>query len=180
MHLLVRSCCLRQTYRQLYTAAKLLHNNDESKINASMLAKVWIKQSRCDLQAMRVLQAHLDHSPRLSCTVCFHAHQTVEKALKAAVFEVAGLSDRNHRLEQKAIVIRNMRPELKPLLPLPTFRALEPLYLRSRYPDRYNPQQAPTDDINPSLARQTASIAEEVFRVIKETLFSDNNNTTSQ
>lgn len=163
MHLLVR--CLLQTHPQLH---KLLKKHYKPNFNASMLARVWLRQSRVDLEAMRILR---DHSREFSC-IAFHAHQSVEKALKAAVLEVSGLCDRNHWLVPKAVVIRVVRPELKPFFLLPSLRVLEPLYLKCRYPDQYNPPIAPTDVINETIATQAADTAENVMKVVTESIIS--------
>ena len=115
---------------------------------------------------MRVLR---DHSREFSC-VAFHAHQTAEKALKAAVLEVSGESDRSHDLVPKAVIIHAKRPELEQFFPLSPLEELEPLYLEARYPDRYNPPIAPTDVIDETIATQAADTAESVMKAVTENI----------
>ena len=131
-------------------------------------ASVWMNQSWCDLEGMRVFHAHLHRSSRLACLVCFLAQQSVEKALKAGVLTVAGVSDRNHSLVSKLAILHSKRPHLIPLLPLALARELEPYYLASRYPDRHSPQQAPADLFHPLVARKAATTAEKIVQIVAE------------
>ena len=89
--------------------------------------------------------------------ICFMAHQVVEKALKAGMYAICGLSQENlkhHRLNGYAWNLSLERPTLTDGLSTLT-RSLESYYLDTRYPNRHpGPTTIPSDVFTSEQARE--------------------------
>ena len=85
------------------------------------------------------------------------AHQVVEKALKAGMYAICGLSQENlkhHRLNGYAWNLSLERPTLTDGLSTLT-RSLESYYLDTRYPNRHpGPTTIPSDVFTSEQARE--------------------------
>jgi HEPN domain-containing protein/predicted nucleotidyltransferase len=108
----------------------------------------WIRRARSDLAAM---EAAANWQPAPWDAVCFHAHQGVEKLLKACLVVRWVRPPRTHNLRELLAACRRAGVELQGLHG-PCGR-LQRLYLRSRYPREKEPTAS---DAKTAIAAATA------------------------
>ena len=119
------------------------------------LSKIWMSQSKEDLRSVKHLLTARDP---LYYLVCFQCHQVVEKALKAALYALAGVADTqlcSHDLVKLArdLSLLPGAPDVTPLV-----ARLSNYYDTTRYPSRNVPVRAPRD------VYQDSQQAQEAFR----------------
>jgi len=90
------------------------------------LTREWLKASADDLAAARLLLGNTE----LTNLVAFHAHQCLEKALKAILEEKNAPNIKSHDL----IRLNNLVKDFILLPDLQTLKLVSELYVDSRYP----------------------------------------------
>ena len=93
----------------------------------------WIEKAREDLKAAKLL---LDSSANLNSTVCFHAQQAVEKALKAFLTKAGVRTGRTHDV---GFLLRLCEEQDEEFRNLPTgeLSRLSFYAVQIRYPENY-------------------------------------------
>ena len=98
----------------------------------------WVKQAEAEFKVLMVV-----HSQLSACSgygsVCFMAHQVVEKALKGGVYALCGMDGRSlidHNLSRHAQALQAEKPEETLGLADHTI-PLEDYYLKTRYPNQW-------------------------------------------
>ncbi len=94
-------------------------------------ARRFLRIARSDLQAFEILASHPDSE---FGPTCFHAHQTIEKSLKAVLTLKKLDFPRTHDLEELAqsIIDRGVNPPITPR----DYRRLNPFAVAFRYDDQ--------------------------------------------
>ena len=125
------------------------------------VAKVWIRQSKEDLRSVKLLLTARDPPYYL---VCFQCHQIAEKSLKAALYALSGVADRQ-LISHDLILLANDLSRL-PRAPdvTPQVARLSDYYLGTRYPNKHIPPKVPAEVF------QDAQQAQEAFRLATEVL----------
>ncbi|KAJ7369513.1 hypothetical protein OS493_038432 [Desmophyllum pertusum] len=129
------------------------------------VSKIWLSQSRADLYSIKLLLTARDPLYSVYYLVCFQCHQVAEKALKAALYAISGVADRqlnSHDLIQLAhdlSMLPGTRPDVTTLV-----ARLSSYYDTTRYPDKHVPAKVPADVF------QDSQQAQEAFRVATEVL----------
>ena len=135
-------------------------------------AVVWIRQAEADLKALQLLQNQTKCYPEVCAHVCFLAHQVAEKALRAGMYAVCGLDPENlryHDLDGHARALEQERPALTKRLRV-CASSLKEHYLKSRYPNRYCPPEAPSDVYTQDQAREAKEKAKRMFDMMEEVI----------
>ena len=126
-------------------------------------AKRWLRQAEADFSSLLSLGNHYD-------CACFMAHQVAEKALKAGMYAICGLSQENlthHQLSGHAWNLSLERPALTDGLSTLTC-SLESFYLDTRYPNRHaGPTTIPSDVFTSEQAREARESAEAILEMMK-------------
>ena len=130
-------------------------------------AKRWLRQAEADFLSLLSLGNHYD-------CACFMAHQVAEKALKAGMYAICGLSQDNlthHRLTGHAWNLSLERPDLTDGLSTLT-RSLESYYLDTRYPNRYpGPTAIPSDVFTSEQAREARKSAKAILEMMQRLVY---------
>ena len=111
-------------------------------------AQKWVKQATVDAKVLSTLLNEARGDEKMSCHVCFMAHEVAEKALKGAMYATCGLRENmreSHNIIPFALAIEQVKPETAGLS---TFaRPLEPTYyMDTRFP-KDNPSSSPPCDV---------------------------------
>ena len=130
-------------------------------------AKRWLRQAEADFLSLLSLGNCYD-------CACFMAHQVAEKALKAGMYAICGLSQENlkhHRLIGHAWNLSLERPVLTDGLSTLT-QSLESYYLDTRYPNRYpGPTTIPSDVFTSEQAREARKSAKAIFEMMQRLVY---------
>ena len=135
-------------------------------------AKRWLRQAEAEYCTLSILRERLDHESRIACSICFMAHQVVEKALKAGMYWLLGLNPqylKNHNIvcHAKAIHAEYCSRNIDTSQLSCFTHSMEQHYLRSRYPNMHNLPDAPVDKYSKDEADAAAEAAGEVLKVIR-------------
>ncbi|XP_003390766.2 PREDICTED: sacsin-like, partial [Amphimedon queenslandica] len=133
-------------------------------------AKRWLKQAKTDLEAMKILNTSTQSQKKVAvyCQVLFLAHETCEKALKAAMYKLVGLNSGSltvHNLYSYAINIASIKGDKWQELPKLVL-SMEKYYLDSRFPNRHLLPHAPVDVYSSADAIGVAKNAEKVYDLV--------------
>ena len=125
------------------------------------VAKVWIRQSKEDLRSVKLLLTARDPPYYL---VCFQCHQIAEKSLKAALYALSGVDDRQVKSNDLVLLANDLSrlpgaPDVTPQV-----AKLSNYYEGTRYPNKHIPAKVPAEVFQDS--RQ----AQEAFRLATEVL----------
>ena len=135
--------------------------------SSNLLAEMWLRQARSDLEAIKVLKEQLLNK-ELHCQVLFLAHETCEKALMAGMYMIGLNPDScniHHDLSIYANAIAcNKSGKWSNLAYL--VRSMEKCYHNSRFPSEHFPPSAPIDVYSAEKAASVAEDAEAVFDLI--------------
>ena len=135
--------------------------------------KRWVKQAEVEFRALKVLLKEVPTQPKLSCTVCFMAHQVAERALKGGILMKCGsnlpthsLLDLVHELElQEKDPLFAQDQDLHKCV-----TTLSSYYLSTRYPDQHpssSTGKIPSDHYSPEDAQQAKEKAETILGMMK-------------
>ena len=131
------------------------------------IAKVWLEQADYDLRALCVLLKSAGDDIEVSAHVCFLACQVAEKSLKAGMYQMFGLGERNHNFVDYAITLdQETKQQNQGLHDLS--RSLVNYYTSTRYPDYYSPQAAPSGKFSKEQAEKAEINARQIFDKICE------------
>ena len=124
-------------------------------------AKMWIRQSKEDLRSVKHLLSSRDP---LYYLVCFQCHQIAEKSLKAALYALSGVDDRQVKSNDLVLLANDLSrlpgaPDVTPQV-----AKLSNYYEGTRYPNKHIPAKVPAEVFQDS--RQ----AQEAFRLATEVL----------
>ena len=130
-------------------------------------AKRWLRQAEADCCSLRVLKRSVLNETKTASTLCFLAHQVVEKALKACTYQLFGLDQsclQHHQLVCLADAIHSYKcsSQTENLC-----KSLEHHYLKSQYPDAHQSPTAPVDVYNAVEAKECAEAAETALNIVQ-------------
>ena len=121
---------------------------------------------------MRVLKGSVQVEPKIACSLCFMAHQVVEKALRAGMLHLLGLnaSSLQHLelLSHHAFAITSERHTSDTVHLCSIASSLEKHYERSQRPSALNPTDAPVDVYTVDEAEECAEKAETALQIIRQ------------
>ena len=125
------------------------------------VAKMWIRQSKEDLRSVKLL---LTARNPLYYLVCFQCHQIAEKSLKAALYALSGVADRQLKSHDLVLLANDL--SLLPRAPdvTPQVAKLSDYYGGTRYPNGHMPAKVPAEVF------QDSQQAQEAFRLATEVL----------
>ena len=125
------------------------------------VAKMWIRQSKEDLRSVKLL---LTARNPLYYLVCFQCHQIAEKSLKAALYALSGVADRQLKSHDLVLLANDL--SLLPGAPdvTPQVAKLSDYYGGTRYPNGHMPAKVPAEVF------QDSQQAQEAFRLATEVL----------
>jgi HEPN domain-containing protein len=106
---------------------------------ASVPAQRWIERGRVDLDSAEILRKHQGHPD----TVCFLAHQAIEKSLKAFIALRGGRPRKLHDLVVLAAECAALDPGFG--VPGVDYRNLNRYYIETRYPTLVPPNLTPQE-----------------------------------
>ncbi|XP_022808645.1 sacsin-like [Stylophora pistillata] len=137
------------------------HSRRTYKAPNPCVAKMWIRQSKEDLRSVELLLTAQDP---LHYLVCFQSHQIAEKSLKAALYSISGVADR--QLYTHDLVLLAQGLSLLPGAPDVILKVarLSNYYLSTRYPNAHRPPHVPAEVFRDSWQ------AQEAFRLATEVL----------
>ncbi|OGX05480.1 MAG: hypothetical protein A3G87_09755 [Omnitrophica bacterium RIFCSPLOWO2_12_FULL_50_11] len=121
----------------------------------SRIPSEWYDRARSDLEVAELVFERKVHPP----TVCFHAHQAVEKLLKGLVIEHGRTPDQIHETARFVHDLTLVQPQMEILLP--AAGALDRFYISSRYPKQGGPQ------IGRAEAEQCLTLAKPFFYLVE-------------
>ena len=126
-------------------------------------ARRWLRQAEEDFKILLSLTNCYNY-------ICFMAHQVAEKALKAGMYAICGLSKnslKHHRLTGHAWNLQYEKPALTKGLSTLT-HSLESYYLDTRYPNCHpGPTTIPSDVFTSEQAREARESAEAILEMMK-------------
>ena len=133
-------------------------------------AKRWLRQAEADCCSLRVLKRSVVNETKTASTLCFLAHQVVEKALKACTYQLFGLDQsclQQHQLVCLADAIHSNKcsSQTKKLCKIAS--SLEHHYLKSQYPNAHQSPTAPVDVYNAVEAKECAEAAETALKIVQ-------------
>ena len=133
-------------------------------------AERWLRQAEADCCSLRVLKRSVLTETKTASTLCFLAHQVVEKALKACTYQLFGLDQsclQHHQLVCLADAIHSNKcsNQTKKLCKIAS--SLEHHYLKSRYPDAHKSPTAPVDVYTAVEAKECAEAAETALNIVQ-------------
>ena len=125
------------------------------------VAKMWILQSKEDLRSVKHLLSSRDP---LYYLVCFQCHQIAEKSLKAALYALSGIADRQLNSHDLVLLAHDLSrlpgaPDVTPQV-----AKLSNYYEGTRYPNKHVPAKVPAEVF------QDCRQAQEAFRLATEVL----------
>ena len=130
------------------------------------VAKMWMSQSKEDLRSVKHLLSSRDP---LYYLVCFQCHQVAEKALKAALYALSGVADRQLNTHDLVLLAHDL--SLLPGAPdvTPQVARLSNYYDSTRYPDKHTPAKVPAEVFQDSRQAQEAyRLANEVLDILEQ------------
>ena len=130
------------------------------------LAKMWIRQSKVDLRSVKHLLSSRDP---LYYLVCFQCHQIAEKSLKAALYALSGVDDRQLKSDDLVLLANDL--SRLPGAPDVTLQVakLSNYYEGTRYPNKHIPAKVPAEVFQDSQQAQEAfRLATEVLEVLEQ------------
>ena len=139
-------------------------------------AKRWLCQAEAEYCTVNILRERLHNETRIACSICFMAHQVVEKALKAAMYKLLGLDPqylKNHSLKCHAKAIHSTVLYQQYTVDVDISRLhsiaslMERHYLSSRYPNMYSLPDSPVHRYSQDEAEEAAEAAIEVLKIIR-------------
>ena len=129
------------------------------------MARLWVKQYREDLRAVK----HLFSARQpLYFLICFHCHEVVEKALKSALFSSSGMTSAqlaSHDLARLALDVSHL-PGAPNVLTLIT--TVCDYYEPTRYPHKHQPAKAPADVYTDQQAQEALRVTKEMVALLEE------------
>ena len=133
-------------------------------------AERWLRQAEADCCSLRVLKRSVLTETKTASTLCFLAHQVVEKALKACTYQLFGLDQsclQHHQLVCLADAIHSNKcsNQTKKLCKIAS--SLDHHYLKSRYPDAHKSPTAPVDVYTAVEAKECAEAAETALNIVQ-------------
>ena len=131
--------------------------------------KRWLSQAEADYQALLALYQDTGAHPDVCCNVCFMAHEVAEKALKAGRYATCGLSGnhlKHHELIHHAYALMSVRQEATRGLDQ-LVKPLEPYYLFTRFPNKYEGDIVPKDMYNRQHALDAKITASKILQIIQ-------------
>ena len=132
--------------------------------------KRWVKQAEVEFIALEVLLKEVSTQSKVSCTVCFMAHQVAEKALKGGMCGKCGFYLMTHYLPPLVQELKKNDPPLtdQDLLD-ECATTLDKYYQSTRYPDRHpsSTGNIPADHYSPEDAQQAKEKAESILDMMK-------------
>ena len=135
----------------------------------------WLSQAKADYQALLTLYHDTAIHPEVCCNVCFLAHEVAEKALKAGMYATCGLSGdhlKHHQLRHHAyalMIVRQEKARGLDQLVIP----LEPYYLFTRFPNKYEGDVVPKDMYNRQHALDAKVKASKILEIIQNIVHSN-------
>ena len=126
-------------------------------------AERWIKQSKADLVAAKMLH---DRSHSL---VCYLSQQCVEKVLKGALYAKCGIPRRElrtHDISRLASSVRRL--EGAPVKVVDRSGVVANYYLATRYPDNQPKYRVPAEEYSEKQAKEALEVAEAVYTVLEK------------
>ena len=130
------------------------------------VAKMWIRQSKVDLRSVKHLLSSRDP---LYYLVCFQCHQIAEKSLKAALYALSGVDDRQLKSNDLVLLANDLSrlpgaPDVTPQV-----AKLSNYYEGTRYPNKHIPAKVPAEVFQDSQQAQEAfRLATEVLEVLEQ------------
>ena len=130
----------------------------------------WVKQAEVDFRTLMKLLSQASTSREVSASVCFMAHEVVEKALKGGMYAKCGLGEnslKSHNLTPLAYALQAKEGSSTQGLAGYT-TPLEDYYLDTRFPNRYpGSTMIPSDHYSPEDAQQAKENAENILDMMK-------------
>ena len=133
-------------------------------------AERWMKQAEADLEALEALLVTARLNDKLSCHVCFMAHEVAEKALKGGMYATCGLGEnslKSHNLGPLGHSIEAERPQVARGLAALT-APLEPYYLDTRFPNRWSYPTVPFEQFNLQKAEGATMCARDILDIVRK------------
>ena len=131
----------------------------------------WMLQATVDHEVMLMLYQQMESSnnDKIAGHVCFMAHQVAEKSLKAGMYAICGLDEKDlkdHALTRHAYALHTERPlETQNLASLTI--SLESFYLDTRYPNRHPSPAIPAREYSSTTAQEATEHATSIYTTIK-------------
>ena len=131
----------------------------------------WMLQAAVDHEVMLMLYQQMESSnnDKIAGHVCFMAHQVAEKSLKAGMYAICGLDEKDlkdHALTRHAYALHTERPlETQNLASLTI--SLESFYLDTRYPNRHPSPAIPAREYSSITAQEATEHATSIYTTIK-------------
>ena len=140
--------------RRTYTASNL------------RVAKMWIRQSKEDLRSVKLLLTARDP---LYYLVCFQCHQIAEKSLKATLYALSGVADRQLKYNDLVLLAHDLSRLPRAPDVTPQVARLSDYYEGTRYPNKHVPPKVPAEVFQDSQQAQEAfRLATEVLEVLEQ------------
>ena len=133
-------------------------------------AKRWLRQAEADCCSLQVLKRSVLNETKTASTLCFLAHQVVEKALKACTYQLFGLDQsclQQHQLVFLADAIHSYKCSSQTENLCKIASSLDHHYLKSQYPDAHQSPTAPVDVYNAVEAKECADAAETALKIVQ-------------
>ncbi|XP_052087084.1 sacsin-like [Mytilus californianus] len=142
---------------------RFTHGVNREKIPIPKVARKWLRQAKCDRQAAEALNPYATPIPAFNW-ICYHCHQSAEKALKAMWYNLdANNVSNSHELSS----IANGLPEELTVLA----RAMVSVvghHTRMRYPDQISGDDIPSTIYSQQDADQCLSIASDIISFVSQ------------
>ena len=148
---------------------KLSKSNPEPQVDLNE-AKVWIKQAKYDYSALSALMLVSKSENTHYAAVCFMCHQVAEKSLKAAVYAKYGL-DPIYLVTHDLIPLVNKLNQLGCSVSKMDAKFLSPLYVPTRYPNRWKPSAVPEEKYSSDTAQQAFDTATRIFEAVEKLIY---------
>ena len=134
----------------------------------------WFRQATVDERALILFYNQMTSldDDSIAGHVCFMAHQLAEKSLKAGMYAICGLDDKdlkNHVLSRHAYALQTEKPlETSNLAYHAT--CLETYYLDTRYPNRHPSPTIPASVYSMATAEEAKEHATNIFAIVQSLL----------
>ena len=147
---------------------KLSHDNPEPQVDLNE-AKVWIKQAKHDYSALSALLLVSKSEKTHYAAVCFMCHQVAEKSLKAGMYAKYGLNP-IHLWNHDLIPLANRLNQLGCSVNKMDVKFLSPLYVPTRYPNRWKPSAVPEEKYSSDTAQQAFDTATRILQEMEKVI----------
>ena len=134
-------------------------------------AQQWVRQALADDKALKSLLQEARGDVKLSCHVCFLAHEVAEKALKGAMYATCGLreeSRENHNIIPLAHAIEQVKPEIAKGLSAFARPLQQTYYKDTRFPKRNMPLSPPCDNFTLQNAKEAEACAAGILKIVQD------------